>query len=171
MADVDRFLALYFRAQERRESPRSVSIGGSGGGGGYEAAQEAEASFTVASALMGSLARDCRLTPQGYRVLRGYYLSLTPAHHSIVVRHSGHAAARPVGASTPMPDIAADLQSMCNWGTLAESCGFGGSRARTDCRSAFQLARSVVADELERRAELAARLGTVRLPNGVRGHG
>lgn len=171
MADVDRFLALYFRAQERRESPRSVSIGGSGGGGGYEAAQEAEASFAVASALMGTLARDCRITPGGYRVLRGYYLSLTPAHHSIVVRHGGQASARPVDASAPVPDIAADLQSMCDWRTLAESCGFSGSMARAACRSAFYLARAVVAEELDRRAELAARLGTVRLPGGVRGHG
>lgn len=151
MADVDRFLALFFRAAERRAQPRSLTVSADGFSGGD--GQDAEAAYTAALCLIGTLTRRLEITPRAYEVLRGAYLSLTPEHHSVVAgAYNRRASGRQLSPSDPVPDIAADVQSWIRWDTLADATRFTGRRAVAECRATFALARAAVADELARRA-------------------
>lgn len=151
MAEVDRFLALFFRASERRSQPRALAISADGLSGGD--GQDAEAAYTAALALIGTLTRDLRITPRAYDVLRGAYLSLTPAHFSVVAgAYNRRASGRQLTPGDPVPDMGADVQSWTDWHALAAATRFVGPRAHLECRNVFVAARSAVADELERRA-------------------
>lgn len=151
MAEVDRFLALFFRASERRSSPRALTIGADGPAGGD--GQDSEAAYTVALGIIGTLTRDMRLTPRGYDALRCVYLSLTPAHFSIVAgAYNRRASARQLLPDDPVPDVAADVQSYTDWRALAAALGYSGPRGVQSVRNVFVEARAAVADELERRA-------------------
>lgn len=161
MAAVDRFLALYFRAQERRGSPRAASMEArEGGSGGAGSAEDADSLYVAAMALMGTLTRRGALTPRGYDVLRAVYLHLTPAHFSLVVRQTSVTASE-IGPGRS-PDPAADVQSWCDWKVLARVAGLGeGPGAAAKAREVWRLARLVVDDELRGRDEAAERLGVV----------
>lgn len=151
MAEVDRFLALFFRASERRSQPRALAISADGLSGGD--GQDAEAAYTAALALMGTLGRRGSITPGGYDVLKGVYTHLTPAHYSIVAgAYNRRASGRQLTPSDPVPDMGADVQSWIDWHALAAATRFSGARAHLECRNVFVAARSAVADELERRA-------------------
>ncbi len=150
---VDAFLLAYFRASERRASPRTVSMETRAEGGGtLEQALYADARYTWGLAVMSGIERG--LTPAHLAVLRGYYLSLTPAHVSIVAKRWDGAVGlvsteRLAPGDTPLP--AADLQSMCDWSTLARAVGFRGRFAAGEARKLWREARDEVAAALSAR--------------------
>lgn len=158
---IDAFLSRYFRASERRASPRTVSLETRADGGGtLEQAQHADAAYLWALAVMGTVER--RLTRAHLDVLRGYYLSLTPAHVSIVEQRVGGSGGRVVVGTlrpgdTPLP--AADLQSMCDWSALAAAVGLAGRFRAGEARRLWHEARDQVRWELEARGIVGAEVG------------
>lgn len=152
---LDAFLSRYYRASERRASPRTVSLETRADGGGtLEQAQHADAAYLWALAIMGTVER--RLSASHLEVLRGYYLSLTPAHVSIVEqRMSGRVV---VGTLRPgdCPLPAADLQSMCDWSTLAAAVGLRGRFRACEARRLWHEGRDQVRLEMEARGIIGA---------------
>lgn len=155
--NVDQFLSDYFRALERRESPRTVSVEARRSGT-YEAALYAQEAFSWASGIMGTLARESRLTEPHRAVLRIVYLSLLPCHvYLIRMRSAGEAQARVVECARldplrPEPPECSEVQSFTDWGAVAKAMGM----RRREARALFIEARMVVAEELRERAERAA---------------
>ncbi len=105
MAEVDRFLARYFRTRERRASPRSVPLDGARAT--FEQVQAAEAWFTAAVALMGRAERA--MEPGDLQVLARYYLNLSNAHVAPLKRE--------------LEGDEVDLQSYVDWRQMARDAG------------------------------------------------
>lgn len=149
----DRFLADYFRALERRESPACVSVEARTGGT-YEAAQHAQATLMWAMGVMGTLERSGRLTRAHVAVLRHFYLALTVEHVALIrMRSPGEKEARTVGvqhlAPGQAPPECAEVQSMVDWSAMAVAVG----KHRHTCRRLWHEARAVVREELAGRFE------------------
>lgn len=152
---TDAFLSRFYRASERRGSPRTVSLETRAHGGvTLEQAEHAADAYVWALCLVSAAG----LTALEADVLRTYYLWLTPAHVSIVERRWGNTASVEV-AVTPYrgtPLEAADLQSFCDWGKLAAFCGLMGRGARGRAVDAWSTGRAKVAEVLAVRGVLGA---------------
>ena len=155
--DADRFLLRHFRESARRGAPLVASMETrSDRGITLEQRHEADAAYVWSLCVLARLQRSGALSAQVLAVLRAYYLRLTPEHASIVERRWG----RGDGASRVTvsilgtggePDVAADLQSQCDWTALARACDVRGRRAAQEM---WTQGRAVVREELERRGAL-----------------
>lgn len=149
---IDRFLSEFYRAQERRESPRVCSAEARSPGG-FEEAQHAESAYLWALCIMGTI--DRALSPNHRACLRHYYLHLSNAHVALFARQRGGqtvSVARSrveVGCS---PEVAADLQSFCDFDLMARTLGLPSG---ADARANYWEARAIAAAELDRRAPLS----------------
>lgn len=148
---TDQFLARYYRASERRASPRAASIEAEVRST-YEQAEEAQSHYTWALCVLQAV----KLDPIEDAVLRHYYLGLSNAHYAIIERRfskqTKSVQAKPVPHHGSPPD-AADLQSYCDWGLLCDQVGiFGRNRVRVAQRL-WGEARDRVAEALEARTD------------------
>ena len=149
--NVDRFLAWFYRAQERRSSPRSASLEARHHSS-PEHAQAAEEKYAAALRLLGALESSGALTPEHVRVLRAYYLGLANHHCAYVVdrffgeRSITRRMVEPGTVAVEDPELeVADIVSYANWRALAAQTGVG-SDGRA--RRLWSAARSMVSDVL-----------------------
>lgn len=134
----DVFLMRYHRDRESRAAARAPNSER----GSFAGALEGERWWTWACLVHKAALRD--LPPLVARVLELYYLSLTPAHETMIKRR-GEAVIELLSPAQPTPPPDADLRSYTSWRSMAVTLG----QAEGVLVDAWRIGREAVAAAME----------------------